>query len=316
VRADAIALLDRLLWHHDQPFGDASAIPTYLVCKLAREHVTVVLNGDGGDEVFGGYDRFVAASLAERIPNSVARVANRATRLFPVNDGYYSMRRRLMRFSEGASSPVTDRYVSWVGIMTGDLRRETLLADDRDAEGSIDAAYAHASAAPTLDQILYANFVTYLPDDLAVKMDRMSMAHSLEARSPFLDTALVEYLAQVRAAQKVGFRHVKPLLRKSLWPLLPKEIWNRRKQGFGVPMGRWFRVSELRTVFEDEVLAPGARTADLLDPAAVRRLWDAHQQGDVEHGHRFWAILTLERWLRGIGSPQLSPPRADPVAAG
>jgi asparagine synthase (glutamine-hydrolysing) len=321
VRPDAIALLDRLLWQHDQPFGDSSAIPTYLVCKLAREHVTVVLNGDGGDEVFGGYDRFVAAALADRIPSSIARLANRATRLVPVNDGDRSFRRRLMRFTERASSPVTDRYVSWVGIVTGDLRAELLapLSDDAmvdAAEQSIDAAYAHAAPSPTLDQILYANFVTYLPDDLAVKMDRMSMAHSLEARSPFLDTALIEYLARVPAVRKVGLRRVKPLLRRSLWGLLPKEIWNRRKQGFGVPMGRWFRESELRTVFADEVLAADARTADVLDRATMQRWWDEHQRGDVEHGYHFWTILTLERWLRSAGSPTLTPPRADPVATG
>jgi asparagine synthase (glutamine-hydrolysing) len=109
---------------------------------------------------------------------------------------------------------------------------------------------------------------------------------------------------------------VKPLLRRSLAPLLPKEIWNRRKHGFGVPVGRWFRDGELRTVFEDEVLAPGALSAEVLDPAAVRRLWDEHQGGAVEHGHRLWPILTFERWLRSFGSPRLSPPRSDAVATG
>ena len=316
VRPDAVALLDRLLWQHDQPFADSSAIPTYLVCQLAREHVTVVLNGDGGDEVFGGYDRFVAAALAERLPTALGLLANRATRVLPVNDGYYSLRRRLMRFTELSAEPTQERYLSWVGVVTGDLLAEMVDARVADADRSMALAYERAAGAPTLDQILYANFLTYLPDDLAVKMDRMSMAHSLEARSPFLDTALIDYLATVPAVRKVGLRRVKPLLRRSLWPLLPKEIWNRRKHGFGVPMGRWFRDSELRTVFEDEVLASGSRSMDLLDRAVVRRLWDEHQRGDLEHGHRFWPILTLERWLRALDSPGLTPPRADPVAAG
>jgi asparagine synthase (glutamine-hydrolysing) len=321
VRPDAVALLDVLLWHHDQPFGDSSAIPTYLVCQLAREHVTVVLNGDGGDEVFAGYDRFVAAALAERLPRAVGRAARRATGLLPVNDGYYSLRRRLDRFTELADLPPRERYQSWVGVMNRDLLGEVLapaaaLADLAGSERSMAAAYDRAAAAPTLDQIVYANFVTYLPDDLAVKMDRMSMAHSLEARSPFLDTALIEYMATIPAARKIGLRRVKPLLRRSLAPLLPKEIWNRRKHGFGVPVGRWFRDGELRTVFEDEVLAPGALSADVLDPAAVRRLWDEHQGGAVEHGHRLWPILTFERWLRSFGSPRPSPPRSDAVATG
>jgi asparagine synthase (glutamine-hydrolysing) len=321
VRPDAVALLDRLLWHHDQPFADSSAIPTYLVCQLAREHVTVVLNGDGGDEVFGGYDRFVAAALADRLPSAVGRIGRRATRLLPVDDGYYSLRRRLERFTERQGKSPHDRYQSWISVMGPELLEQALeplgdVAGVGGAERSMAAAYERAAAAPTLDQILYANFVTYLPDDLAVKMDRMSMAHSLEARSPFLDTALIEYLATIPAARKVGMRRLKPLLRRSMMPLLPKEIWNRRKHGFGVPVGRWFRDGELRTVFEDEVLAPDARCAGILDAAVVRRLWDEHQGGSVEHGYRLWPIITFERWLRSLGSPGLSPPRADPVVAG
>ena len=320
VRADAVALLDRLLWHHDQPFADSSAIPTYLVCQLAREHVTVVLNGDGGDEVFAGYDRFVAAALAERLPRVAGRLGRSAARLLPVSGGYYSLRTRLERFTEQADLPPRDRYQSWVGVMNRDLVEQALVpvadaADLAAAEASMEAAYARVVGAPTLDQIVYANFVTYLPDDLAVKMDRMSMAHSLETRSPFLDTALIEYLATIPALRKIGLRRVKPLLRRSMWPLLPKEIWNRRKHGFGVPMGRWLRDGELRTVFEDEVLAAGARSTEILDPAVVRRLWEQHQGGAVDHGLRLWPILTLERWLRTFGSPGLSPPRADPVAA-
>jgi asparagine synthase (glutamine-hydrolysing) len=317
VRPDAVALLDRLLWHHDQPFADSSAIPTYLVCQLAREHVTVVLNGDGGDEVFGGYDRFVAAALAERMPHALARLGRQALGLMPVNDGYYSVRRRLDRFTELAELSPRERYQSWIAVLNRDLLEATLTPVARAAAGgsaerSMDDAYERAARAPMLDQILFANFVTYLPDDLAVKMDRMSMAHSLEARSPFLDTALIEYMATIPAARKVGLRRLKPLLRQSLGPLLPAEIWNRRKHGFGVPVGRWFRDGELRTVFEDEVLAPDARCAGILDPSAVGRLWSEHQGGGVEHGARLWSILTFERWLRSVAGTE--PPRADPVS--
>jgi asparagine synthase (glutamine-hydrolysing) len=317
VRPDAVALLDRLLWHHDQPFADSSAIPTYLVCQLAREHVTVVLNGDGGDEAFGGYDRFVAAKLAERLPGLATSAARRAARFLPVDAGYYSLRRRLIRFTELGDMSPQARYQSWVGVMNGDMIAQALVdpAGAERAERSMEEAYARAGGAPTLDQILYANFVTYLPDDLAVKMDRMSMANSLETRSPFLDTALIEYLASIPAARKVGLRRVKPLLRRSMMPLLPKEIWNRRKHGFGVPMGKWFREGDLRVLFEDEVLGAGARSAELLDGAFVRRLWAEHQGGATEHGHRLWSILTLERWLRALGAAGHQPPHADPVAA-
>jgi asparagine synthase (glutamine-hydrolysing) len=319
VRADAVALLDRLLWHHDQPFGDSSAVPTYLVCEMARREVTVVLNGDGGDEVFGGYDRFRAAALAERIPGFAGRLGRRASRFLPTDSGYYSLRRRVERFTELAGLPARDRYQSWIGVMSRQALEEAL-APLRNAaavaasEGAMELAYERAAGAPTLDQIMYANFVTYLPDDLAVKMDRMSMAHSLEARSPFLDTALIEYMATIPAARKIGLRRLKPLLRRSMTDLLPMEIWNRRKHGFGVPVGRWFRQGELRTVFEDEVLAPDARSAEMLDRAVVRRLWDEHQGGGVERAAALWSLLTLERWLRSLGTRGLTPPRADPIA--
>jgi asparagine synthase (glutamine-hydrolysing) len=319
VRPDAVALLDRLVWHHDQPFGDSSAIPTYLVSQLAAEHVTVALNGDGGDEVFGGYDRFVAAALAERLPGAVGTVGRWAARMLPVDSGYYSRRRRLERFGEAAALSPRDRYQSWISIMNRDLLAELLAPLDGAGVGtcerSMELAYERAGAAPLLDQIMYANFVTYLPDDLAVKMDRMAMAHSLETRSPFLDTALVEYLAGVPAARKIGLRRLKPLLRRALGPLLPREIWNRRKHGFGVPVGRWFRDGELRTVFEDEVLAADARSAGFLDAGVVHRLWGDHLGGRVEHGFRLWTILTFERWLRTRGAAGVAPPRADPVVA-
>src|SRR4051812_7787103 len=159
VKPDAVALLDRLLWHHDQPFADSSAIPTYLVCQLAREHVTVVLNGDGGDEVFGGYDRFRAAALAERMPHAASLLGRRAARFLPVNSGYYSLRRRLERFTELADMPARDRYQSWVGAMNRDLLGETLrpLGDAAAvdlSQRSMDVAYERAVDAPVLDQIM------------------------------------------------------------------------------------------------------------------------------------------------------------------
>ncbi len=173
--------------------------------------------------------------------------------------------------------------------------------------------YERVAHLPELDQILYANFRTYLPDDLAVKMDRMSMANSLEARSPFLDTALIEYMARLPARHKVGLRRLKPVLRQAFYPLLPETIWNRKKHGFGVPMGNWFR-GELGTMFEDEVLAAGARSGDFLSGSCLRRLWEEHRSGTHEHGFRLWTVLTLEHWLRSLERPQaLDPPRASAV---
>jgi asparagine synthase (glutamine-hydrolysing) len=195
------------------------------------------------------------------------------------------------------------------------LAPELITAGPDEHEAPMAACYSRVQRLPLLDQVLYANFKTYLPDDLAVKMDRMSMAHSLETRSPFLDTALIEFLAGVPASQKVGIRRLKPLLRRTFWPMLPREIWNRRKHGFGVPMGLWFRQGDLRSVFEDEVLTGSARLREYIDLDILGRLWHEHQTGGAEHGFRFWTLLTLERWLRSLERPvALSPPLLEVAA--
>lgn len=301
VEVDAVSLIDRLLWHHDQPYADSSAIPTYLVSQLAREHVTVALTGDGGDEVFGGYERFRAALLARRLPGPLARLARRGVRLAPTRSGYYSVRRRLGRFLELAERPVEERYLGWISVFSRDALGDILVRPDThtDVHASVRECYERAQSLPALDRILYANLLTYLPDDLAVKADRMSMANSLELRSPFLDTRLVEYLATVSARRKVGLRQVKPLLRQAFADVLPAEVWRRRKHGFGVPMGHWFRHG-LAELFEDEVLGAGSRTGPLLKREPLRQMWRDHQQAAADHGARFWTLLTLEHWLRSF----------------
>jgi asparagine synthase (glutamine-hydrolysing) len=319
VRVDAVALLDRLLWHHDQPFADSSAIPTYTVAELARRDVTMVLNGDGGDEVFGGYERFRAAAIAQRIPPLAGRVARTVAGLLPDPQAPRTITQRVRRLLERADTPVIDQYQTWIAVADGpvltamlDPALRDLAARDR-IRRSMDACYTEAARLPELDRILYANLRTYLPDDLSVKVDRTTMAHSLEARSPFLDTPLIEYLARVPARDKVGLRRLKPLLRQALWPMLPKATWNRSKQGFGVPMNRWLR-GELGVMFADEVLAGDARTGAYLDRPALQRMFSDHRDGTAQHGHKLWTVLVLERFLRNAEQPQRSRgPLAEPL---
>ncbi|MGI8558917.1 MAG: asparagine synthase (glutamine-hydrolyzing) [Solirubrobacteraceae bacterium] len=317
VEVDAVSLIDRLLWHHDQPFADSSAIPTYVVSQLAREHVTVVLTGDGGDEVFAGYDRFRAAAVSASIPGPVVKAAAAIAPLLPGYGSYHSARRRLERFAAQPEATVQSRYLAWASVTQADVVRELLpkqlgsMAPEAGA-ASMHEQYALASALPPLDQILFANLTTYLPDDLAVKMDRMTMAHSLEARSPLLDTALIELLAQVPARNKIGLRYPKPLLRKAFGPLLPSWVWRRPKHGFGVPMRHWF-AGELGTMFEDEMLASDARCLEVIDPAQLRRLWTAQRAGTAEHSGTLWLLLTLERWMRSLERPPSPQPPADPI---
>jgi asparagine synthase (glutamine-hydrolysing) len=318
VKVDAVALLDDLVWHHDQPFADSSAIPTYLVCKLAREHVTVALNGDGGDEVFSGYERFWALRVSEWLPKSAARGASRMTAALPLGNGYYDLRRRVARFLAAADRPPADRYQAWISVMSIDLIEELLARQSEEASINGDlagAAREHHRAArhlSALDQAMYVNFKTYLPGDLSVKMDRMSMANSLETRSPFLDTALIEYMARIPARYKVGLLHSKPLLRAAFEQMLPPQIWKRRKHGFGVPMDRWFD-HDLGAIFEDEVLAAGARCADYVRGDVLDRLWREHRSGRRSHGARLWAILTFERWLRRMAARE---PRSSTILTG
>jgi asparagine synthase (glutamine-hydrolysing) len=320
IRLDGIRLLDRLLWHLDQPFGDSSALPTFLVSRLARDHVTVVLNGDGGDEVFAGYDRFRAAAVSRAVPTPVARALQAVAERLPETHGYASPRRRARRFVELADASVDRRYLGWVALTPPPLLAELVGPDASEAAArSFERSYAEVADLPPLDRLLHANLHTYLPDDLCVKMDRMTMANSVEARSPFLDTALIDLVSRIPARRRIGLRRLKPVLRRAFGPMLPKEIWDRPKHGFGVPVGAWFR-GELADVFEDEALSPDARSAAVLDQAVLRRLLAEQRRGEREHGFRLWTVLTLERWLRSLEQPpSISPPSdglVDAVLAG
>ena len=313
VRADAVALLDRLIWLHDGPFADSSAIPTYLVCEAARDQVTVVLTGDGGDEVFAGYQRFAAAALSRLVRPDVARLGLRALSLDGGGETYHDPRRALRRFLLACALTPDDRYRQWVSVFDEEHVRK--LAGVGPAHGAFAAAMTEAARLPPIDRLLHANFVTYLPGDLHVKVDRCSMAHGLEARSPLLDTAVIELMAKVRARDKVGLRHPKPVLRKAFRDIVPAPVWTRAKHGFGVPMDTWFD-GELGRVYVDEVLGRDRRLTEWLQPEPLSRLWAEHSSGAARHGARLWTLLTLERWLRALDEPQqLSEPQSPTIDA-
>jgi asparagine synthase (glutamine-hydrolysing) len=312
VRPDAVALMETLVWHHDHPFGDSSAIPTYLISQLARQHVTVALNGDGGDEVFGGYDRFLAALVADRLPPWLAPIGRAAAAWLPRHHGYYSARRRLERFFDGARGPTEHRFLGWLSVfdpaaVAALLRKElAALVDVNDVREPFMRSAATGDSS-LLHRLLHASFMTYLPDDLHTKMDRMSMAHALETRSPMLDTALVEFVASLPPSLKIRGPRLKYVLRRAFRDRLPPPLLARRKHGFSVPTGHWFR-RQLRPYLDDTLLSPTARCRHYLDPRAVRRLVDEHAAGTHEHRHRLWLLLTLEIWLRLIEDGRLWRP--------
>ncbi len=304
VRADEIALVDELVAAHDQPFGDSSAIPTWIVSRLTREHVTVALTGDGGDEMFAGYQRLLGMVVAERMPRWVARAGHRAARLLPHHADFRHPTRRARRFFRAAALPPEERMLRWIGYLPDrldDLLRPELR--DRLDRPALTASFRRAWEEPgegssPLARALSLNFATYLPEDLLVKVDRCSMGHGLELRSPFLDTALMEFAAALPDAHRVRGGTLKWLLKEAFPDLLPPEIAGRGKMGFGVPLPLWFR-THWKPVFEERLFDPGARSWDWLRREAGETLWAEHQAGTHDHGHALWALLTLETWLRG-----------------
>ena len=299
VRPEAGALVETLLEHHDEPFGDSSALPTYLVAREARAHVTVALNGDGGDETFAGYDRFHAALLADRMPPPVAHALRAAARLVPEGASHHARRRRIRRFVDKAALPFDERIFSWTSFF--DLPALRMLDADHVADrervlSSYREALARCAGASVLSRLLYLNARTYLLDDLLPKMDRMTMAHSLEARSPLLDRSLVEYVAGLPDRLKRRGGRGKIVLKKAVADLLPREILTRPKHGFGVPLGAWFR-GELRPRVES-LLLDRPHLARWLRVDAVRQLFAEHLAGRSDRGHQLWTLLTLELWLR------------------
>ncbi|MGH7963833.1 MAG: asparagine synthase (glutamine-hydrolyzing) [Candidatus Binatia bacterium] len=299
VRPDAIDLLPKLVWHHDQPFADSSAIPTYLVAKLSREHVTVALTGDGGDELFAGYERFAAARLAEayrRTPQFVQATLAHLFHALPESTDYAGFVRRVRRFIEHAPLPLAQRYLGWVGIFDASFLGE-LLADEIEGDpvGHFSTYFGSLQDQDPLNQLLAVNIKTYLPGDLLVKTDRMSMANSLETRCPFLDQALLEFAACIPSDLKLKGFTTKYILKKALAGLVPREIIRRKKHGFGVPVGRWFRTS-LKEYVRDILLSPQALRRGYFKEGALRQLIEEHQSGKRDHGHRLWALLTFEVW--------------------
>jgi len=326
VSPSAVDLIDTLVWHHDGPFGDSSAVPTYIVSQLARSHVTVALTGDGGDEVFAGYRRFWAAVQSERVPRLAAAAIGALCAAVPGSRHERGWLAETQRFMGARSLPFDERVTRWNSVFyttLGDLLRPELLR----ALPPIDFLHylrgeRHAlSDRSPLSRLLHGNFTSYLADDLLVKTDRCTMASSLEARSPFLDRELIEYVAALPDRFKLQGRRGKAILRDAFADLVPPEIERRGKMGFGVPLSAWFRGS-LRDYMRDLLLAPGARYRETLSGPFVEGLVAAHLGGRTNCGPQLWSLICYERWLQmlpgwrqGARSPSATPSGAPAAAA-
>jgi asparagine synthase (glutamine-hydrolysing) len=298
VQAEAWDLIPKLVWHHDEPFADSSAIPTYLVAQLTRQHVTVALSGDGGDELFAGYERFAAARLVQRyrrVPGWIRRLVLSTLDFLPESTAYRDVVRRARRFAQGAELPLLEGYLGWVSIFSDELRDQIL---DRTLEFTSISDYHQYwddVAGDDIARLLYLNIQTYLLDDLLVKADRASMANSLEVRSPFLDSELVRFAATIPSELKLKGTTTKHILKQAFADLVSPEIVHRPKHGFGVPVGRWFRTS-WRDYIQEMLLSPRALQRGYFAEEGLRWLIDQHVSGRRDFGHALWTLLTLELW--------------------
>ena len=306
VEPKAMEVIDKLVWHYNEPFADSSAIPTYYVSKLAREHVTVILNGDGGDENFAGYGRYAANEFSRKIHNFFPTPAARAilpfVMLLPHGKDPKNFFWRLKRFLQEYLKSPELRNGHWLCHFTNEMKSE-LYTDGFTDKVSVDSfellfdKYRDAEADSFLDKTLYADVMMYLPDDLLVKVDVASMANSLEARSPFLDHEFMEFVAGIPSELKLKGRTTKYILKEALRGILPDEVLFREKMGFGVPIDHWFR-NELRDMAYDVILSERAIARGYFKKEAVEKILDEHVSGKWNWHYHIWNLLMLELWHR------------------
>lgn len=307
VEPDAVGLASRLIQHLDEPFADVSIFPTYLVSRLARTEVTVALSGDGGDELFAGYDSYLAdrgARLYGRLPGALRAGLERGIRpaLRPSarKRGWRNVARR---FLDGTRFPEELQHARWLAYLSRREKGELYADGLRDALGPYDPFQQlldHFERAPFRDRLArqqYVDLKTYLPDDILVKVDRMSMANSLEARPPLLDHVFVERVAAIPSRWKLRGLTRKYIFKRAMAPLLPHDVLRKRKEGFSIPMKTWLR-TELRPLMLDVLSEAEIRRQGYFHWPYVARLIDEHLAGRENHSHRLWALMVFHLWAQ------------------
>ncbi|MEP6171046.1 MAG: asparagine synthase-related protein, partial [Rhodopirellula bahusiensis] len=308
VQPSGIEILEKLVWHYDEPYGDSSAVPTWYLSKLTRESVKVALSGDGGDELFAGYERYRALWMSQKI-----------ARLFPLNkfpgiglvqrlpdsNRRRSVIRRAKRFLQAIDQPVVRRYMNWLQIFPESMRA-SMYNDDfvqtlpgHDPVDFLESVWARSEGRDVVTRASTSDIVSYLPCDLCTKVDIASMAHGLEVRQPMLDHRFVELAASMPVEHKFRGRRGKLILQDAFGDRIPSSIFTRPKMGFGIPIGQWFR-EDFKPLVHDTMLAPDARINAYFRPDAIADLVRSHETGEQNHGYRLWNLLVLETWLRQL----------------
>ena len=308
VEPQSLSVLPRLIWHYDEPFADSSAIPTMALSEMTRQHVTVSLSGDGGDELFCGYERYQAVRIAQsidRLPAPVRRILGaQIWQKLPASVEQKSLMRRGKRLLEAIGATPERRYLRWIQILSSDIREsfyqpefvESLNGFDS-AEFIVDAYRKTRDVDDFIAKTCHVDMQTYLPCDILTKVDIASMAHSLECRSPFLDHEVVDLAVSMPREWKLSGKQGKKILVDSFSDLIPPEIQSRKKMGFGVPLDHWFR-DELRELVHDTLTDSRTASRGYFRPEAIRQMLDEHQNQIYDHSARLWALLCLELWHR------------------
>ena len=305
LEADALAILPQLVRHYGEPYADSSAIPTWYVAQATRRHVTVALNGDGGDESFAGYERYLGNQLAEQLLSipGFGATAGALSRALPDSLNPKSRLRQAKRFLGVSTLPMRERYPRWLTFFTGEAKQRLYAGEFADTvglgreEGWLGAQLAAGPRLAPADAAMRLDVLTYLPFDLLVKVDIATMAHGLEARSPFLDHEVMELAARLPVGMKLRRGRLKHLLKRAFADLLPPENVNRRKMGFGVPVGDWFR-GPLRELVRDTLLSRELAARGYFERGEVARLVEEHLEARADHSFQLWSLLFLELWHR------------------
>ena len=306
VKPKAADVVPKLVEHYGEPYADSSALPTYYLSRLTRDHVTVALNGDGGDELFAGYDRYKLLAVFEAA-SRLSPARSMATALEEAGGAFFPTRAR--RFLRAIASSPEESYARAMSYFAPEPKRAVYSDFMREQVGATDSYqclydwFSTSDAPDLLGRTLYTDTMSYLPGDLLAKVDIATMAVSLEGRSPFLDHTLVEFAAQLPSRLKLHHGTGKHVLRRAVADLLPEDVISRRKQGFGVPIVHWFR-GELKEMAADVLFSKAAVARPFFRPEGVRRIWDDHQQGRADLSAQLWALFMLELWCRRFLDPQ------------
>ncbi|MBI9016477.1 MAG: asparagine synthase (glutamine-hydrolyzing) [Phycisphaerae bacterium] len=299
VKPDCANVIGKLAHHYDSPFADCSALPTYHLSLMARQRVTVALTGDAGDECFGGYDRYKAMAMSQKIYKNVILRKLAGMKIWQKlpSGEHRSRAKKLKRFLAGAAMPADYRYLNWLSVFNPQFL-EFFLTFPADISGWSKAVRRPFQQTNSpVSAAMLSDINCYLPGDLNVKTDRASMAHSLELRSPFQDHQVAEFAFSLPPNYRNDGKNNKKILRLACFDLIPRDIASRAKAGFGVPVGKWFR-SELRDIFVDTCLSKRAISRGLFHEKALEDLLKANDKGTDDHGHKLWSLLMLELWQR------------------